>query len=207
MGGIYAVAHVRGGGEKGEKWYKGGYKKTKPNSWKDFISCAEYLIQKKYTSANKLTARGTSAGGITVGRAITERPELFKAAILEVSPLNIIRSEKSRNTLSVAEFGSPKDSTDFENLYNMDVYHHIKKGVIYPSLLITAGLNDARVDWWKVAKGAARFQEVSQGKNNVVLFRISGFGHTGGPDFTKTEADCYSFLLWQLNHPKFSIAK
>src|ERR1035437_10147974 len=81
-GGIYAVAHVRGGGEKGDKWYKGGFKITKPNSWKDLIACAEFLIKNKYTSSQKLAITGYSAGGITIGRAITERPDLFKAAVI-----------------------------------------------------------------------------------------------------------------------------
>ena len=203
MGGIYAVAHVRGGSEKGDKWYKGGYKSTKANTWKDFIACSEYLIEKKYTSAEKLAAKGSSAGGITVGRAITNRPDLYKAAILEVCELNTLRSEYSRNTLSISEFGTVKDPSDFKNLYEMDVYHHIKNGITYPSLLLTSGLSDSRVDWWQPAKAAIRFQECATGKNNIVLFKINTSGHDGNPDKIKEDTEYYSFLLWQLNHPKF----
>lgn len=198
MGGIYAVAHVRGGGEKGDDWYKGGYKSTKPNSWKDFISCSEYLIANKYTSPKFLAAKGVSAGGITAGRAITERPELFRAAIIDVGKLNSLRSENASNSLSVSEYGTVNDSVEFKNILEMDVYHHIKDNTSYPSLLITAALKDARVDWWQPGKAVARFQEVSEGKENVVLFKITHNGHFGTADKLKDALDEYSFLLWQL---------
>jgi prolyl oligopeptidase len=198
LGGIYAVAHVRGGGEKGDEWYKGGYKATKSNSWKDFIACAEYLIKNKYTSPKYLAAKGVSAGGITAGKAITERPELFKAAILDVSPLNSLRSENTSNSLSVSEYGTVKDSLEFRYILDMDVYHHIKDKIKYPSLLITAGLRDARVDWWQPAKAVARFQEVSEDNGNIVLFKISDEGHFGVSDLIRAATDEYSFLLWQL---------
>ena len=196
MGGIYAVAHVRGGGEKGYEWYKGGYKATKQNSWKDFIICAKFLIEKKFTSPEKLAAKGVSAGGVVAGRAITESPELFKAGILDVGELNTVRSEYSRNSTSITEFGSAKDSLEFSNLLKMDVYQHIKTDAKYPSLLITAGLNDTRVDWWQPAKAAARFQEASNG--NMVLFYLNDFGHSGNPDRVKEETDFLSFLFYHL---------
>ena len=205
MGGIYCVAHVRGGSEKGNDWYKGGFKETKPNSWKDFISCAEYLIDKKYTSPLKLAAQGASAGGITVGRAITERPELFKAAILNVSMLNMLNYENSKHTSGISEFGTNKDSLEYKYLYEMDVYHHIEKGITYPSLLIKAGLNDARVDWWQSAKAVAKLQDYAKKTNNVVLFKIHNSGHSGEPDMVAEESENFSFLLWQLNHPKVKL--
>lgn len=198
MGGIYAVAHVRGGGEKGDDWYKGGFKTTKANSWKDFIACSEYLIKNKYTSPHFLAAKGASAGGITAGRAITERPDLFKAAIIDVGKLNSLRSENTSNSLSITEYGTVKDSIEFVHILDMDVYHHIKNNVTYPSLLISAGLKDARVDWWQPAKAAARFQEVSEGKDNIVLFKLSDEGHFGVSDKINAATDEYSFLLWQL---------
>lgn len=205
MGGIYCVAHVRGGSEKGNDWYKSGFKATKPNSWKDFISCAEFLIDEKYTSPSKLAAKGASAGGITVGRAITERPDLFKAAILDVSMLNMLNFENTHNTFGISEFGTNKDSLEYKYLYEMDVYHHIKKGVKYPSLLLTAGLNDARVDWWQPAKAVAKLQDYAKQTNNVVLFKIHNSGHFGEPDIVKEESENFSFLLWQLNHPKVKL--
>ena len=201
-GGVYAIAHVRGGGEKGDNWYKGGFKSTKPNSWKDFIACGEYLIKNKYTSAERLGAKGVSAGGITVGRAITERPDIFKAAILNVAALNILRLNKASN---VPEFGSPADSVDFLNLLKMDVYQNIKDGVQYPSILMTAGVNDSRIAWWQTGKALARFQEVGSGRSNTVLYKLTDFGHFGEADRTKGALDEYSFLFWQLNHPKFKL--
>jgi prolyl oligopeptidase len=201
-GGIYAMAHVRGGGENGDEWYQGGFKQTKSNSWKDFIACAEYLIDNKFTSSEKLAAFGGSAGAITVGRALTDRPELFKAAVIQVGALNAIRAETSMNTLSVAEFGTVTDSAEFNYLMDMDVYHHLKKGVQYPSILFTCALNDARVAAWEPSKVVAKMQRYGTG-NNVTLLRVSDEGHFGDNDFIKETSDIYAFLLWQLGHPEF----
>jgi prolyl oligopeptidase len=205
LGGVYAIAHVRGGNEKGDSWYRGGYKATKANSWKDFISCAEYLIKEKYTSPEKLSARGASAGGITVGMAITERPDLFKAALLKVPMTNMVRFENTNNTVNIAEFGSTKNSDEFKYLYGMDVYHNIKDGVNYPSVLLTGEKNDVRVALWQPAKAAARFQEVSDGKTNVVLFKPGQMGHSNKTGKVEEQTDVFSFLFWQLNHPKFHL--
>jgi prolyl oligopeptidase len=199
-GGIFAFAHVRGGGEKGENWYKGGYQSTKMNSWKDFIACAEYLIKNKYTSSKKLAARGASAGAITVGRAITERPDLFKAAVIEVGALNTLKLEKSRNASRGNEFGSVNDSIGFKNLLEMDTYHHINDKVIYPSILFTAGINDSRIDPWQSGKAVARFQEVSRNNENVILYRVTNLGHFGDSDKIALLTDIYGFLFWSLNH-------
>jgi prolyl oligopeptidase len=201
-GGVYAMAHVRGGGEKGDEWYLGGYKPTKSNSWKDFIACAEYLIKNQYTSPEHLAAFGGSAGAITIGRAITDRPQLFKAAVIQVGTLNAIRSEVSMNTLSVAEFGSVTDSLEFNYLMDMDVYHHIKKDVRYPSILFTCALNDARVAAWEPSKTVAKLQKYGTGKN-IALIRISDEGHFGDSDFINETSDIYAFLLWQLGDQHF----
>lgn len=199
-GGIFAVAHVRGGGEKGDNWYNGGFKSNKANSWKDLIECAEYMIRNKYTSSAKLALMGMSAGGITIGRAITERPDLFKAAIIYVGSLNILRIENSINTMSVSEFGTIKDSIEVQYLYNMDVYHHIRENVKYPSILFTASLNDSRVSPSQVTKTTALMQQISKGEN-IVLLRVDDGGHFSYP----SDADVYSFLLWQLGHPDFKL--
>ena len=201
-GGIYAMTHVRGGGEKGDEWYKGGFKATKANSWKDFIACARYLIDKRYTSPEKLAAFGASAGGITVGRAITESPKLFKAAVIQVGALNSIRAETSMNTLLVSEFGTVSDSVEFQYLLDMDVYHHVKKEVRYPSVLFTGAMNDARVASWEPAKVVARMQQYGTG-DNIALLRVSEQGHFSEMDFINQTAEIYAFLLWQLDHPGF----
>lgn len=204
-GGIYAVAHVRGGGEKGERWYKAGFKATKENSWKDLISCAEFLLKSNYTSSDHLAAYGSSAGAITIGKAITERPQLFKAAGITVGALNIIRMENTGNTSNVPEFGTVKDSLEFQYLYEMDVYHHIEKRVKYPAFLFTASLNDPRLEAWQPGKVVAKLQ-TSKAQNNIVLFRVqeSG-GHSGSSfqDYSEEMADTFSFFFWQLGHPDF----
>jgi prolyl oligopeptidase len=201
-GGIYAVAHVRGGGEKGDNWYKGGLKETKPNSWKDFISCAEYLIDNNYTCPGKLAAEGASAGGITIGRAITERPDLFKAAIIEVGRLNTVRHENSSNTANISEYGTVNDSLEFLYLYEMDTYHHIGDGVEYPAMLFTTGMNDPRVAPWQPGKVVARMQALKN-SSNPVLFLVGREGHQGDSDSAVQTLNKFSFLFWQLGYPEF----
>ncbi len=158
-GAIFAVAHVRGGGELGNQWYKGGFKTTKPNTWKDLIACAEYLVREKYTSPGKIVINSASAGGILVGRAMTERPDLFAAAIPEVGCLNALRMEESPNgPVNAPEFGTVKDSVECMALIEMDAYLKIQDNVNYPATLVTAGMNDPRVIAWQPAKFAARLQ-------------------------------------------------
>ena len=126
---IIAITHPRGGGEKGYEWHMGGFKATKPNTWKDFIACGEYLINKGYTSAKHLIGDGTSAGGILIGRAITERPDLFAAAINNVPVSNPLRGENRPNgILDSKEFGTVKDSAEAMGLIEMDAYLHVNKG-------------------------------------------------------------------------------
>src|SRR5450755_3500365 len=133
---VIAIAHVRGGSERGETWYKGGYKATKPNTWKDFNSCAEYLIAKGYTSPNKLAGMGTSAGGILISRAITERPDLYSAAICNVGCANAMRLEFSPNGPgNIPEFGTVQDSIECSALYEMDGVQHVIKGTRYPAVI------------------------------------------------------------------------
>lgn len=203
-GGIYAVAHVRGGGEKGDEWYRSGFKDRKANSWKDFVACAEYLIDNGFTSREKLAAETASAGAITIGRAITDRPELFKAAIIRVGVLNSTRFENSKNNISVTEFGTSKDSIEFKYLYDMDVYHHINKTTQYPSMLFTASMNDQIVEAWQPAKVVAKLQ---QNPDNLVLFRVGDDGHFRGLNAFSEVGETYAFLLWQLGNPDFSYVK
>jgi prolyl oligopeptidase len=206
-GGILAVAHVRGGGEYGEDWHKGGYKLTKPNTWRDTIACAEYLIQNKYSSSSKIAPLGGSAGGITVGRAITERPELFGAAIINVGAVNAIRSEETPNgPPNIPEFGSTKTQEGFEDLYRMDAYHHVRDGVPYPPVLLTTGINDPRVSSWEPAKMDARLQAATSSSKPVLLRVDFEAGHGFGSTRRQREeefADMASFLLWQFGDPAF----
>ncbi|MBV8324988.1 MAG: prolyl oligopeptidase family serine peptidase [Chryseobacterium sp.] len=206
-GGIVIYPHVRGGGEKGEEWHLGGFKETKPNSWKDFISCIEYMHKKGYSEPDKTAVWGASAGGLLIGRTITERPDLVKAAIAEVGLMNAVRMENTPNGAnSTKEFGTVKTKEEFSYLYEMDAYHHLKKGVKYPSILITGGYNDPRVVAWQPAKFAAKLQEYNASDNPVLLKIDFEGGH--GIDNSKKKAyedaaDIFAFAFWQLGHPDY----
>lgn len=205
QGGMVAVAHVRGGGEKGEKWRLGGYKETKPNTWRDLIDCTEYLIKEKYTSKDKVAIWGASAGGITVGRAMTERPDLFKAVIAEVGVMNPLRDETTPNG-QPKEFGTIKDPKEFKALLEMDSYHHIKKGVKYPATFISGGINDQRVTVWEPVKFAAKLM-ANNASNNPTLLKIDFEGGHGGniPPAQRYAnlGDMFAFAFWQLGHPDY----
>lgn len=207
---VFAVPHVRGGGEKGEEWYKAGFKATKPNTWKDFISCAEYLIAKGYTRSNKLAGTGTSAGGILISRAITERPDLFAAAICNVGVANAMRAEFSANGPgNIPEFGTVKDSVESKALYEMDGMQHVVKNVKYPALLCVGGWNDPRVVAWEPGKFAAAVQNASTSGKPVLLKINYDNGHfTEDKDVTFANfADQYAFAMWQCGHPDFQPKK
>jgi prolyl oligopeptidase len=202
-GGVLAYAHVRGGGEFGEAWHKAGSKDKKPNTWLDFIACAKFLIDQKYTSPAHLAGGGTSAGGILIGRAITERPDLFAAALISVGTTDMLRAEYQMNgPANVVEFGTTKDKTSFEQLYEMSAYHHVNDGVQYPAVLLSTGMKDPNVDVWQPGKMAARLQAVSRGDRPVLLRVDPEAGHdqwgsTRG-QIQELRADQITFLLWQL---------
>ncbi len=206
-GGILAVAHVRGGGELGDAWHKAGQKTTKPNTWKDLIACTEYLIDNKYSSPKHIALYGSSAGGILVGRAMTERPDLFAAAIPAVGVLNAFRGEESPNgPVNSTEFGTIKDSAECLALIEMDAYLNIEDGVDYPATLVTAGFNDPRVIIWQPAKFSARL-EIANASKKPILFDVDySSGHGLGDTKTKSFeglADILAFGLWQTGHPEF----
>ena len=205
-GGMLAIAHVRGGGELGESWHMAGFKETKPNTWKDFIACAEYLHEEKFSSPEKTAIFGGSAGGILIGRAMTDRPDLFAVAIPSVGVMNALRTELEPNgPVNVPEFGSFKIESEFKALVEMDAYLNLKDGVKYPSTLITAGINDPRVIAWQPGKFAARLQAAT-GSDNPVLFRVDYESGHGSDAKTKTFeefGDIFSFSLWQTGHADY----
>ena len=210
-GGVFAVANVRGSGVYGKDWHKAGFKQTKPNTWKDFIACGEYLIAQKYTSSAKLGILGGSAGGITIGRALTERPDLFAAAIPAVGLLDAVRAETEANgVLNVPEFGTVKKEDEFRALLAMSSYHHVKKGERYPAVMIPHGVNDPRVAVWHSTKFAAQLLAASASGKPVLLDLDYESGHGIGDTKAqrqKQTADIYAFLLWQAGHPEFQPAK
>ncbi|MES2811283.1 MAG: prolyl oligopeptidase family serine peptidase [Bacteroidota bacterium] len=210
-GGIFVIPHVRGGGELGDAWHKAGQKTTKPNTWKDLIATAEYLIKEKYTNPKRIAISGGSAGGILIGRAMTERPDLFAAAIPEVGCLNTVRMENSPNGPgNTPEFGTVKDETEFKALLEMDSFHHIKKGTSYPATLITAGMNDPRVIAWQPSKFAAALQNANTSNNPILFFTDFEAGHGMGDSKSKAYegiSDLFTFAYQHTGHPKFQPAK
>jgi prolyl oligopeptidase len=202
-GGILAIAHVRGGGEKGEEWHRAGFQKTKPNTWKDFIACAEYLIKQRYTSPAKLAGEGVSAGGILIGRTITERPDLFAVAIPRVGCLNPVRFETTSNGVNnVPELGSCQTEEGFQALYEMDTFLHVQDGMNYPAMMITHGMNDGTCEPWQSTKFAARIQSASTSGRPVLLCMDYEAGHGNGSTETqrlRERADIFAFMMWQFN--------
>jgi prolyl oligopeptidase len=199
-----AECHVRGGGDEGESWYVAGRGANKHNSWQDLIACGEYLVAHGITSKGKLFIAGHSAGGIAIGRALTERPDLFAGAVDEAPVTDMLRFEFSPNgPPNVAEFGTVKTEQGFQNLYSMDPVVHVRKGVTYPAVLITTGLNDQRVAPWVPAKLAATLQ--ASGSPNPVLLRVDvNAGHGIGMTTTQQdqlEADILSFIFWRAGRP------
>jgi prolyl oligopeptidase len=209
---VVATCHVRGGGELGETWHEAGRQATKPNTWKDFIACADYLVTHKYTSAQQLVGTGGSAGGILIGRAIEERPELFVGAVALVPMADALRSETTANGVpNIPEFGSVKTAAGFRALHAMSPYANVKDGVKYPAVLITTGINDPRVDAWEPAKLAARLQAASTSGKPVLLRVDYAAGHGGMgasiDQFLAQFADMISFELWQTGDPDFQPRK
>jgi prolyl oligopeptidase len=202
-GGALAIAHVRGGGDLGEPWHQAAFKKTKPNSWRDLIDCARWLVAEKWTSPSKLIIQGRSAGGITVGRAVTEAPELFAAAIMRVPAVNTTRLHKSpAGPGNFPEFGDPANAEEFRNLVEMDAYLHVQKGRPYPPVLLTAGLNDGRIPVWVPGKMAARLQDDSC--NPAVLRVETKGGHALGATRDQEngeKADIFAFAWWAAHRP------
>lgn len=199
--GVLAWVNPRGSGAYGDEWHRAGFKSTKPNTWKDGIAAARWLVDKGYASPATLAVEGGSAGGIFAGRAITEAPELFAAAILDVPVMDAVRAELSANGITnISEFGTFRIEPEFRALLEMSPYHQIRDGVAYPALLFVHGLNDARVDVWNTAKAGARFQQASS-SGKPVLLRLDaqaghGQGSTAGQQHAE-QADTWAFLLWQ----------
>lgn len=210
-GGILAVSHVRGGGELGTKWHTDGKKATKPNTWKDVIACTEYMINEGYTNSTKTAIYSRSAGGILVGRAITERPDLYAVAIPAVGSMNTVRGENAPNgPANIAEFGTMGKEDEANALIEMDSYLNLKENTKYPATLTTAGFNDPRIIVWQPAKFAAKIIDVNTSNKPNLLKVDYEAGHFGGATKAKSFeeiADIFSFALWQVGHPEFQPKK
>ena len=209
-GGVFAVANPRGSGVFGKDWHLAGKQATKPNTWKDFIACAEYLVEQKWTRPARLAIWGGSAGGILVGRAMCERPDLFAAVMPAVGCLDTVRAETTPNGVpNIPEFGSRKTEPGFRALLAMSTYHAIRDGVKYPAVLLTHGVNDPRVEVWNTTKTAARLMAASA-SGRPVLMRLDydsghGIGNTKAQQLDE-RADAYAFVLWQTGMPGWELA-
>ncbi|MGC1391051.1 MAG: prolyl oligopeptidase family serine peptidase [Bacteroidales bacterium] len=209
MGGVYAVANIRGGGEYGEKWHIAGTKLHKQNVFDDFIAAGEYLIKQKYTSSDFLAIRGGSNGGLLVGAVMTQRPDLMKVALPAVGVMDMLRYHTFTAGAGWAyDFGTSEDSKEmFEYIYKYSPVQNVKEGVKYPATLITTGDHDDRVVPAHSFKFAAQLQ-AKQAGNNPVLIRIeTNAGHGAGTPVSKSieqYADIFSFTLFNMGIKKLN---
>ena len=201
-GGVYAVPSLRGGGEFGEKWHKAGMLDKKQNVFDDFIAAAEWLISNKYTKSEKLAISGGSNGGLLVGAALTQRPELFAAVVCTYPLLDMIRYQKFLVArFWVPEYGSAENPEQFKYIYAYSPYHRVKKGTKYPAVLFITGDADTRVAPLHARKMAALLQASTGSDKPVLLHYDTKAGHAGGTPVSKQIedlADEMSFLFWQL---------
>jgi prolyl oligopeptidase len=203
MGGVYAVPNLRGGGEYGDEWHKAGTKMQKQNVFDDFISAAEYLIKEGYTSSDHLAISGGSNGGLLVGAAMTQRPELFRVAFPAVGVMDMLRYHKFTAGAGWAyDYGTADDNAEmFNYLLKYSPVHNVKKGVCYPATLVTTADHDDRVVPAHSFKYAAELQE-KQGCDNPVLISIQvKAGHGAGKPTSKIieeQADKWSFMLYNM---------
>jgi len=200
-GGVYAIANLRGGSEYGEEWHKHGMGREKQNVFDDFVAAAEALIKKGYTSKEKLVIRGGSNGGLLVGAALTQRPDLFRVVLCGVPLLDMVRYHKFGSGRTwIGEYGSAEDADDFKALYAYSPYHHVTRGTKYPSVLLLSADSDDRVDPLHARKFAAELQDASTG--GIVLLRIEKNAGHGGADLVKSAvekgADEYAFALSEI---------
>jgi len=201
-GGVWVIANLRGGGEFGESWHEQGRLTKKQNVFDDFIACAEYLIKAKYTSPEKLAIEGGSNGGLLMGAALTQRPELFRAVVSHVGIYDMLRVETFPNgAFNVTEFGTVKETEQFKALYAYSPYHHVKDGADYPAVLFLTGDNDGRVDPMNSRKMTARLQAATHSGRPIFLRTSAGSGHGIGTALNERieqDADVFAFLFDQL---------
>ena len=209
--GVYVTANIRGGGEYGEEWHEAGNLTRKQNVFDDFLSSAQYLIKQKYTSPEHLAILGGSNGGLLMGAAFTQRPELFRAVVSYVGIYDMLRVELDPNgAFNVTEFGTVKDPAQFKALSAYSPYHHVKDGIAYPAILFPTGENDHRVNPMQSRKMTARLQAASSSNHPILLRTSSSSGHgigTALDEEIEQNADVFSFLFDQLGVPYVAVKK
>lgn len=209
VGGAWAVCHARGGGYYGEAWHRAGQTTSKPNSWLDFIACAEHLVREGYTRPQRMVAAAGSAGGIAVGRAIIEKPSLFAGAIITNGVLDAIRGETTPvGQANIPEFGSAATEDGFRGLLAMSSYHHVREATAYPAVMLETGLDDIRVTPWQSAKMAAALQAATTSGRPVLLRVEHTGGHVSGALPVDRRlllvADNYAFWMAAMGLPPYS---
>jgi len=202
QGGVWAIANLRGGNEFGEAWHLAGNLTNKQNVFDDFLSCAKFLVDADYTRPERLAIEGGSNGGLLMGAALTQRPDLFRAVVSYVGIYDMLRVELSPNgSFNVTEFGTVKNPAHFQALYAYSPYHHVVDGTRYPAILFLTGANDPRVDPMQSRKMTARLQAATGSSAPILLRTSSSSGHGFGTALDETlaqETDAWSFLFWQL---------
>jgi prolyl oligopeptidase len=205
QGAVYAIAHIRGGGEFGDAWHRAGNLTRKQNVFDDFIACAERLIAAGYTRPDRLAIQGASNGGLLMGAVLTQRPDLFGAVAANVGVLDSLRVEHDDNgVFNVTEFGTVTDPEQFRALLAYSPVANVREGVAYPAVLLSTGANDPRVDPYHSRKMAARLQAATSSGNPILLRTTDKAGHGMGSGLDETVAlrsDQYAFLLDQLDQP------
>ncbi|GAA0746110.1 prolyl oligopeptidase family serine peptidase [Ideonella azotifigens] len=210
-GGIWVDVKPRGGGAYGHEWYQAGVGATKPNTWKDMIACAKAVVARGYTRKDKLAIIGTSMGGVAVGRAITEAPELFAAAVVRVGITDSVRFVEATDNgpNHELEMGSVKTEAGMRQLLAMSTYEHVQPGTRYPAVLFTTGMNDKRVAPWISFKTFARLSAATA-SGAPVLLRVETAGGHGVSQTAEQRnaelADVFAFLAWNLGDPGFQPA-
>jgi prolyl oligopeptidase len=202
-GGVYALPNLRGGGEFGEEWHKAGMLEKKQNVFDDFFAAAEWLIENKYTNPDKIAIRGGSNGGLLMGVALTQRPDLYKAIVCTYPLLDMIRYHQFLVARWwVPEYGSSEDPEQFKYILEYSPYQNVVKGKKYPATLFISGDSDTRVDPCHARKMTALMQYASDGTTPMLLYYDTKSGHSGGGSLTKTIDDAtaaLSFVAWQLD--------
>ena len=204
-GGIVAEPNLRGGGEFGEEWHRAGMLEKKQNVFDDFLGAAEYLLAEKYTTVDRIAIEGGSNGGLLVGAALTQRPELFQAVVCEYPLEDMLRFQKFLDgPYWVAEYGSAESAEQFPYLYKYSPYHNVKEGAKYPAVLFITGDGDTRVAPLHARKLAARLQATTASDRPILLLYDTKSGHSGGRPVNKQieeGTDGLSFMFWQLKVP------
>ncbi len=204
QGGAFAYVHIRGSGGFGRQWTKDGQRLNKLNGINDFISAAEFLIKEQLTSPKRIAITGTSHGGLIAGSALTKRPDLYGSAVVDVGVLDMLRFENftiGNDPISLSEFGTVIDSTDFKNMHSFSPYHNVKTDVSYPSVLIITGDSDNRVPPLHSFKFAAELQANNAGTKPTLLWTQTKAGHYGASnmyDRLEEYSIIYSFLFHEL---------